>query len=154
MAPYSAPPSITRWGIALPLAATTALLALGLLVAAYPALPAWDSALLLGLHQYATPALNRAIALFTDLGTVWGVLPATLGLAAIALWHRRWLVASYWIGALAGSIVLNPAAKALWQRVRPALWEGVPPQSDFSFPSGHATYSMTFVLALVLLSWA
>jgi undecaprenyl-diphosphatase len=129
------------------------LVALGLLVAAHPALPAWDAAFLLRLHRYATPAMNRGVAIATDLGTFWGVLPATLGLMAVGLWHRRWQSTSYLALVMAGSAVLNQIAKLLWHRVRPALWDGIPPHSDFSFPSGHATYSMTFVIALVLLNW-
>lgn len=138
------------WGVVLPL---VALITLGVIVAAYPTLPAWDAAFLLRLHRYATPQLNRAIALVTDLGTVWGVLPATVGLAAIALWQQRWRAGLYLLLTMLGTIVLNPLAKRLWQRVRPALWEGVPVQGDYSFPSGHATYSLAFVLMLVLLTW-
>jgi undecaprenyl-diphosphatase len=62
-------------------------------------------------------------------------------------------VASYLALVMAGSAGLNLTAKLLWHRVRPALWEDIPPHSDFSFPSGHATYSLTFVLALILINW-
>lgn len=137
-------------GVALPL---TGLIALGLLVAAYPTLPAWDAAFLLRLHRYANPAINQGVAIATNLGTFWGVLPASLGLMAIGLWHRRWQSTRYLALVMAGSAGLNQTAKLLWHRVRPALWDGIPPHSDFSFPSGHATYSMAFVIALVLLNW-
>jgi membrane-associated phospholipid phosphatase len=138
------------WGVALPL---FGLVSLGLLVAAFPALPIWDAAFLLRLHHYATPAMNRGVAIATDLGTSWGVLPASAGLVALALWRRRWPAASYLALVMLGSAGLNLIAKRLWRRVRPALWEGIPPHPDFSFPSGHATYSMAFVLALILLNW-
>ncbi|NJL46672.1 MAG: phosphatase PAP2 family protein [Leptolyngbyaceae cyanobacterium SM2_5_2] len=136
-------------GVILPAAA---LVILGLVVAAYPALPAWDVAFLLSLHRYATPTLTQWIAILTNLGTVWGVLPATVGLMAVAFWHRRWWQGSYLALTMLGCIVLNPLAKQLWHRLRPALWDGIPPYAGFSFPSGHATYSMAFVLALVLLA--
>jgi membrane-associated phospholipid phosphatase len=145
-------PSPFWLGVILPLLALVILLGLGLLVAAYPALPAWDAAFLLRLHRYATPALNRGVAIATDLGTYWGVLPASLGLMALGLWRRRWQPASYLAFVMAGSAGLNQVAKTLWHRVRPALWEGIPPHTDFSFPSGHSTYSMAFVLALILLN--
>jgi membrane-associated phospholipid phosphatase len=151
--PRPRPLSPLWWGVVLPLIALGTLVALGLLVAAYPALPAWDAAFLLRLHRYATPEINRGVAVATDLGTVWGVMPATLGLIALALWRRRWTVAGYWIGTMLGITVLNIQTKLLWQRLRPSLWEGIPLHPDFSFPSGHATYSMAFVLALVLLQW-
>ncbi|WP_052049555.1 phosphatase PAP2 family protein [Leptolyngbya sp. KIOST-1] len=149
--PHPQPP--TPYGLLLSLTALIALIALGLLVAAYPALPAWDAAFLLRLHRYASPALNRGVAIATDLGTYWGVMPASGGLIALALVRRRWPVAAYLTLVTGGSAVLNLNAKLLWHRVRPALWEGIPPHADFSFPSGHATYSMTFVLALVLINW-
>jgi membrane-associated phospholipid phosphatase len=152
-APQPQPVRSLWWGVGLPLVALATLVALGLLVAAYPALPSWDTAFLLRLHQYASPAFNRSVVVLTNLGTYWGVLPASVGLTALALWHRRWPVAIYLTMAMAGSAGLNLTAKLLWHRVRPALWEGIPPHADFSFPSGHATYSMTFVLALVLINW-
>ena len=137
-------------GVALPLAA---LVALGSLVAAYPTLPAWDAAFLLRLHRYASPTFNRSVGVISNMGTFWGVLPASIALIALAIWHRRWPVARYLTLVMAGSAGLNMVAKQIWHRVRPALWEGIPPHVDFSFPSGHATYSMTFVLALVLINW-
>ncbi len=152
-APNPQPVSPLWWGVWLPLVALVALVALGLLVAAYPDLPAWDEAFLLRLHRYATPAFNRSVVVLTDLGTHWGVLPASVVLTALALWYRRWPVAIYLTAVMAGSAGLNLIFKLLWHRVRPALWEGIPPHADFSFPSGHATYSMTFVLALVLIKW-
>jgi membrane-associated phospholipid phosphatase len=138
------------WWVVFPV---IALIGLGLLIGAYPALPAWDAAFLLRLHRYASPNLNYGIAVFTDLGTVWGVLPATLALVALTFWQRRWRESSYLLLTMLGTVILNPLAKLLWHRVRPALWEGVPPQADFSFPSGHATYSLAFVLAMILLTW-
>jgi membrane-associated phospholipid phosphatase len=152
-APSPQPVSPFWWGVWLPLVALVALVTLGLLVAAYPALPVWDAAFLLRLHRYASPAFNRSVVVLTDLGTYWGVLPASLVLTALALWFRRWPVAIYLTVVMAGSAGLNLISKLLWHRVRPALWEGIPPHADFSFPSGHATYSMTFVLALVLINW-
>ncbi|MBW4481256.1 MAG: phosphatase PAP2 family protein [Tildeniella torsiva UHER 1998/13D] len=149
--PYSLP--LAPWGLILSLTALIALIALGLLVAAYPTLPAWDAAFLLRLHRYATPELNRGVAIATDLGTYWGVMPASVGLIALALVRRRWPVAAYLTLVTGGSAALNLSTKLIWHRVRPALWEGMPLHDDFSFPSGHATYSMTFVIALVLLNW-
>lgn len=141
------------WAFGLPLAALLALILLGFWVTTNPTLAAWDTAFLLRLHHYATPELNRIVAVATNLGTHLGVLPASLGFIALALGLRRWPTAAYLALVTTGSAILNFSAKLLWQRPRPALWEGVPFHSDFSFPSGHATYSMTLVLALVLLNW-
>ena len=55
--------------------------------------------------------------------------------------------------ALAGSGLLNVAAKHYFGRARPSLWESIAPESTFSFPSGHAMGSMTLAAVLVLLAW-
>lgn len=140
-------------GFLLPIAAFLALILLGGLVTTYPAISAWDAAFLLRLHDYATPTLDRAVAVATHLGTHLGVLPATVVLIVLALGRQRWSTAAYLALVMAGSAILNLNAKLLWHRPRPSLWEGIPFHGDFSFPSGHATYSMTFVVALVLLNW-
>lgn len=138
------------WGVVLPLAG---LIILGAVVATDRTLPAWDTAFLLRLHRYATPELNRAMGLATDLGTVWGVLPVACALFTVWLWQGHYRQGLYLAMVMGGSAMLNMSTKLLWHRVRPGLWEGVPYHSDFSFPSGHATYSMTLVLALLLLGW-
>jgi membrane-associated phospholipid phosphatase len=140
-------------GLTTPRLCLAALIGLGLVIAAHPTVPAWDTAILLRLHRYATPGLNQSVAVLTDLGTVWGVLPATLGLVAWAFLRRHWRAGWYLLLAMAGAFGFNLLAKLLWQRVRPALWDGVPYQSGYSYPSGHATYSLAFVLAVTLLCW-
>jgi undecaprenyl-diphosphatase len=60
--------------------------------------------------------------------------------------------ATFLILAMLGALLLNLELKALWQRARPSLWEGIPLLPDHSFPSGHATLSMAFFLAVVLIS--
>lgn len=144
---------VLGWGLVLPGLALILLVMLGWVVATYPTLPAWDESFLLRLHRYATPGLNQAVVWLTDFGTFWGVLPATLILSASAFGQQRWREGRFLLLAMAGSAGLNFLAKLLWRRVRPNLWEGVPFQPDYSFPSGHATYSLTFVLAIILLTW-
>ena len=125
---------------------------LGWAVATVPTLTLWDQAFLLGLHRYATPRLDRAVLWFTDLGTVWGVLPGTILLVAVLLGRRQRQQATFLILSLLGALLLNLGLKGLWQRARPSLWEGIPFLPDHSFPSGHATLSMAFFLAVMLIS--
>lgn len=124
---------------------------LGWAVATFPAFTRWDQAVLLGLHRYATPRLDRAALWFTDLGTLWGVLPGTMLLVAVLLGRRQRQQATFLILAMLGSLLLNLGLKELWQRARPQLWEGIPFLPDHSFPSGHATLSMAFFLAVMLI---
>lgn len=129
------------------------LVLLGLRVTSDPVAPAWDVTVLLALHQYATPRLDRGIAIATHLGTTWGVLPASIVFVGFSIWHHRWRSAAYLTTVMLGSTVINPLAKLIGHRARPDLWLGVPFHADFSFPSGHATYSMAFVAALIVLHW-
>ncbi len=62
-------------------------------------------------------------------------------------------MAVYFATTAVGSIIINRTAKVLLHRVRPHLWESPAPEFDYGFPSGHAMSSMTFVAALVILTW-
>lgn len=126
-------------------------LVLGWAIAQFPAITSWEQAWLVEVHRYATPTLDRAMLWFTDLGTTWGVLPGTLLLGAW-LWSRgQRRQSAFLILAMLGILLLNLGLKEVWQRARPQLWEGVPTFPDPSFPSGHATFSMAFALAVILL---
>ncbi|GAB4369482.1 MAG: phosphatase PAP2 family protein [Elainellaceae cyanobacterium] len=112
----------------------------------------WDISILMAIHATAQQRLDKIATLLTQLGTEWGVFPATIIVAFGLLYFRRWRSLIYWLLTLVGGGALNIIAKALLHRVRPSLWE-YPALADFSFPSGHATSSMLFVLALVVLTW-
>lgn len=112
----------------------------------------WDIAILSGIHSTSQPILDRFATTLTDLGTVWGVLPASIVISLGLLYAKRWRSLTYFFITVFGEIVINRAAKAWFHRVRPSLWE-YPPLTDFSFPSGHAMSSMVFVAALVILTW-
>ncbi len=57
------------------------------------------------------------------------------------------------VAAVIGSAILNIVAKNHYARLRPNLWLSITPETTFSFPSGHATGSMTFAMAGVILCW-
>lgn len=112
----------------------------------------WDIAILMAIHQTAHPWLDGLAAIWTKLGTKWGVFPATAVIAMALLYRRRWRWLTYWLIALLGCGSINLLAKTWLHRVRPSLW-AYPPLADFSFPSGHAMASMGFVMALLVLTW-
>ena len=103
-----------------------------------------------GLHG---EGLDRLFVFTSKLGYEWGVVPfdvlLVLGLA-LARRYREGLFAGI---AVAGSALLNLAAKQAFARDRPTLWESIAPEHNFSFPSGHAMGSMTLAMVLVLLTW-
>ena len=112
-----------------------------------------DEPLLLYARDHATPALNSFMLLMSLLGYLWGVVP--LGVAILlALLVRRHTRDGVFFGlSVIGAGLLNLAAKALFTRERPKLWQSIAPERSFSFPSGHAMGSMALVGALVVLLW-
>jgi undecaprenyl-diphosphatase len=53
-----------------------------------------------------------------------------------------------------GAALLSRTFKLLLHRQRPHFWDlFYPLPSDYSFPSGHALFSLTFALAIIILAW-
>lgn len=113
----------------------------------------WDRSILLAIHSTAQPSLDRLAKLITPLGVYQGVVPATATIALVLLYRKRWRSLTYLLITLGGSALINRTAKAVFHRIRPALWESIAPHADFAFPSGHAMSSMSFVAALIILTW-
>ena len=99
------------------------------------------------------PALDAVFLWFSKVGYLWGVVPADIALVAVLSVLRRKREALFAGLALAGSGILNVAAKHYYGRARPSLWESLSPETTYSFPSGHAMGSMTLAVVLVLLAW-
>jgi membrane-associated phospholipid phosphatase len=113
---------------------------------------AFEGPLLLNLHAHASEAFNRLAILFTDLGGVDVIAPASALLLAYFWWRHR-AYALFFAVSVGGSAALTLIMKLLLPRHRPALWPRLVPENDASFPSGHALYSLALVLALLLLFW-
>ncbi len=114
---------------------------------------AFDVPLLEWAHGLHSPARDRVFLFFTHAGYEWGVVPFDV-LLVLALGALRRHREAFFAGvALAGSGILNVAAKHYFGRARPSLWESLLPETTYSFPSGHAMGSMTLAAVLVLLAW-
>lgn len=70
----------------------------------------------------------------------------------LLLLRQRWLMLG-WVAAVAGNGLLNPALKAVFERVRPLDMHGLPLTEGWSFPSGHASGAVVVygMLSYVLL---
>ena len=113
----------------------------------------FDQPILLFAHALARDGFDRAFVLLSALGYQYGVVPFD----ALLVWSlamRRRMRESVFAGvAIIGSALLNLAAKPSFARARPSLWESIAPETNYSFPSGHAMGSMTLAWVVVLLSW-
>ena len=112
----------------------------------------FETPLLLWIHRFASPALDRLAITLTTIGGVSVIAPLSAVILAF-LWWRFRPQASFWAVSVAGAAALNLIMKLIFNRPRPELWPRLVPESDAGFPSGHSMYSMAFVVALMLLTW-
>jgi undecaprenyl-diphosphatase len=113
------------------------------------AAPLFEHAMLLSLHEYASP-------LFDDIAQSVSVMVTVISVAILGylLYGRMWRQACFWLAATAGSAILSGIAKRAMHRHRPVLWNLVAPEGTFGFPSGHAMQSMAIVIALLILFYS
>lgn len=97
--------------------------------------------------------LDGLFLFVTDVGFAHGVIPFDVLLVIFLALRRHFREATFAAFAFAGSGLLNGAAKQLFARERPALWDSIAPEVTYSFPSGHAMASATLACVLVLLAW-
>jgi undecaprenyl-diphosphatase len=102
----------------------------------------FDDLVRTSLHQHVSPLLTEIMRAFTFIGgpIALCVLVAT---AILAFWmaglrHEARMMTI----ALGGALVLEIGLKDLFHRARPQPYFNTPLPSSFSFPSGHALYSM------------
>lgn len=113
----------------------------------------FDEPLLLFAQAMAREGFDAAFLLFSQIGYAWGVVPFDIALVLALILRHRYREGLFAGFALAGSGLLNVAAKQFFARDRPSLWESIAPESTYSFPSGHAMGSMTLAMVLILLAW-
>ncbi|QNP42046.1 phosphatase PAP2 family protein [Lysobacter solisilvae (ex Woo and Kim 2020)] len=113
----------------------------------------FDAPILLIAHRMAREGFDQVFLLFSQLGYQWGVVPFDILLVLVLAIRRHAREALFTGVALGGSALLNLAAKQLFARDRPSLWESIAPETTYSFPSGHAMGSMTLAWVCALLAW-
>jgi len=121
---------------------------------------AFDEAILLWIHQFANPGLDRLMLLITHLANPEVAIPLTGITVGLLLWRRYFQEAQIFLIACLGGTILNVGLKLLFSRVRPELWPRLITETSFSFPSGHALGSVVlygmigYLLAQHYLHWS
>ena len=113
----------------------------------------FDDPILLFAHNLETPLLDTFMLFVSRVGYLWGVVPVDIGLLLYLLVRKHRYDGLFFGLSVIGAAILNQAAKHLFGRVRPKLWTSIAPETNFSFPSGHAMGSMALVTAIVILLW-
>lgn len=99
---------------------------------------AFDKTILLWIHSFANPTLDRIMLFITSLGdpnTV--VVIATISLALL-LWRRYYQEAKTFAIDCIGGVVLSYGLKLVFGKTRPDLWQSPITETSYSYPSGHA----------------
>jgi undecaprenyl-diphosphatase len=113
---------------------------------------ALDQSIRLAVHAHSSPALTAAfrfLTLFGETGVLLGLsVAATAVLAAL-----RWKQAALWFAvSMLGAYALDMALKNSFHRPRPPVsFFATPMPNSFSFPSGHALFSVCWFGTLALL---
>lgn len=112
-----------------------------------------DTTILQAMHAHAGRDFDRLFLFLSKVGFGGGVVPFDVVLVIALALRRRFHQSTFVALAVAGSALLNVAAKHAFHRVRPGLWQSIAPETTFSFPSGHAMGSATLACVLVILTW-
>ncbi|RFP64648.1 PAP2 family protein [Hymenobacter lapidiphilus] len=112
-----------------------------------------DQSILEWLHARQAPGPDQLALFFSRVGGTSIMTVVSLGIGGLLLWRRQWSAAWFFALAVGGAMALNIAAKLLFGRARPALWESIAPEGFYSFPSGHAMGSAALAAAVAFLVW-
>ena len=116
----------------------------------------FDRSLLLWIHQFANPQLDRVMLLCTSLGDPPTVVTIFVVMSIWLLLKRHYSNAIRFAIVCAGGIAINQGMKLFFAKPRPELWPRLITDPTFSFPSGHAVGSMVvygfiaYILAIEL----
>lgn len=113
----------------------------------------FDSDILLWINARGNHILDTVFVSLTNLGEATFVAILTVIIAAFLLYKRSYYRALLMLAAVGGADVLNILLKGMFERVRPDLWVHLVEETSFSFPSGHATASSAFALAIIAILW-
>lgn len=101
-----------------------------------------DINILLSIHHFANPVLDRLMLSITSLGDPEFVVIIITMSTGWLLWQRRLPEVKILILACVGALMLNQGMKSLFSRPRPTLWPSLLHETSFGFPSGHAIGSI------------
>jgi membrane-associated phospholipid phosphatase len=101
-----------------------------------------DRSLLLWIHQFANPQLDRVMLFVTSLGNPAMVVTIFISTIAWLGMKRRSADGIRFTVVCAGGILINQVMKLFFAKPRPELWTRLISEYSFSFPSGHAVGSM------------
>ena len=102
-------------------------------------------------HPLSSPILQTISLVLRFLGGVEVLGVASLFIVGYLVLRKHFWKAVFFALAMGGAMGLNLLAKAFFRRDRPL--ETLLHEPNYSFPSGHASGSMAFAVAVIILLW-
>jgi membrane-associated phospholipid phosphatase len=99
---------------------------------------AFDKTILLWIHSFANPTLDRVMEEITNLGNPNTVVAIVIITFLLLLWHQYYQEAKIFVVDCLGGVFFSYGFKVLFGKVRPDLWRSPIKETSFSYPSGHA----------------
>lgn len=99
---------------------------------------AFDKTILLWIHDFTNPTLDRIMHVFTSLNNPDFVSIVAAIAFGLLLWKRCYPEAKIFVIDCAGGVILSYGLKSVFGKTRPDLWESAIEEVSFSYPSGHA----------------
>ena len=102
----------------------------------------FDNLVRAAVHSWATPGITRLMQIMSWIGSInflGGFVTLCVALFLYVRWRRAALLV---LIAVAGAIPLDAILKATFHRTRPTPFFGTPLPAGYSFPSGHALFSV------------
>lgn len=102
-------------------------------------------------HQHANPILTGAMRAFTFIGSPRVLWPFTLLFVFLSARSGRTGEAVALGCCMMGALALEAGLKSAFHRPRPMPFFGLEPPDSYSYPSGHAMFSLCFCGAMAWL---
>ncbi len=103
------------------------------------------------IHGYASEWLTQTMQIFAFLGSTVFLTVVSVLAISLFLFLRKMRSAVILAVVMAGAIILNNILKVSFSRSRPLPYFDTPLPTSFSYPSGHALFSVCFYCCLAWL---
>jgi membrane-associated phospholipid phosphatase len=113
---------------------------------------AWDTSLMLIIHQLVNPGLTAIMSFVTQFGESIAIVLA-IGLALWFWWRRQSIDAATLLISFTGGMALSTIFKLALARLRPALFPPLVIEHSYSFPSGHSVAVVALYSLLAGMLW-
>jgi undecaprenyl-diphosphatase len=112
----------------------------------------WDAPIMLAIHTYHAPWLDRVMIAITDIGLPGGFFVAAVAMLWL-LYRNRWISALAIGVSFGGSLLITQGIKSIFVRERPLVFTPILSLQDYSFPSGHTMSALALYGFIAFLCW-